>query len=100
MVITWLDFGEVLLETVILDNFPLFFSMVENYFGHITGMVGPIDVKRKGKASVGYWVWYVTLIFDITRDLRCFKVKFWNSSISEIVGLIDEKWKGSKLIGY
>ena len=56
-------------------------------------MVGPIDVKRKGSASVGYWVQYVTLTFDLTRDLDlgCFKVKFRNSSISGIVGLIDVK---------
>ena len=31
-------------------------------------MVGPIVVKRDGKASIGYWVWYVTLIFDLTHD--------------------------------
>ena len=30
----------------------------------------------------------------------CFKVKFRNSSISGIVGLIDVKWKGSELIWY
>ena len=35
----------------------------------ISGMVGPIDVKRKGGASVGYWVNYVTLTFDLTHDL-------------------------------
>ena len=65
-------------------------------------MVGPIDVKRKGSALLGYWVWYVTLTFDLTRDLDlgCFKVKFWNSCISGIVGLIDVKWKGSELAGY
>ena len=41
-------------------------------------MVGPIDVKRKGGASVGYWVNYVTLTFDLTHDLDLwfFKVKF------------------------
>ena len=46
-------------------------------------MVGPIDVKRKGSASVGYWIQYVTLTFDLTHnlDLGCFKVKFRNSSI-------------------
>ena len=33
-------------------------------------------------------------------DLACFKVKFRNSSISGIVGLIDVKWKGSELIWY
>ena len=56
----------------------------------------------KRSASVGYWVWYVTLTFDLTHDLdlRCLKVKFRNSSISGIVGLIDVKWKGNELIGY
>ena len=56
-------------------------------------MVGPIDVRRKGSASVGYWVQYVTLNFDLTHDLGlgCIKVKFRNSSISVIVGLIDAK---------
>ena len=82
MVITWLDFGKILLETVI--------------FGHISGMVGPIDVKWKGSASVGY------LTFELTHDLDlgCFKVKFRNSSSSGIIGLIDVKWKGSELIWY
>ena len=66
---------------------------VKHYFGHISGMVGPIDVKQKGSASVGYWVQYVTLTFDLTHDLDlgCFKVKFRNSCISGIVGLIDVK---------
>ena len=56
-------------------------------------MVGPIDVKRKRVALVGYWVQYVTLTFDLTHDLDLgyFKVKFRNSSISGIVGLIDVK---------
>ena len=60
------------------------------------------DVKRKGSALVGYWVQYMTLTFDFTHDLDlgCFKVKFRNSSISGIVGLIDVKWKGSELIWY
>ena len=57
-------------------------------------------MKRKGSALVGYWVQYVNLTFDLTHDLDLgfFKVKFWNSSISGIVGLIDVKWKGSELI--
>ena len=67
------------------------FFMVKHYFGHISGMVGPIDVKQKGSALVGYWVPYVTLTFDLPHDLDlgCFKVKFRNSSICRIVGLID-----------
>ena len=78
------------------------FFKVKHYFGHISGMVGPIDVKRKGSALVGHWVQYVTLTFDLTHDhdLGCFMVKFRNSSISGIVGLIDVKWKGSELIWY
>ena len=106
MIITWLDFGKVLLETVILANFHKKFWMcffkVKHCFGHISGMVGPIDVKRKGSALVGYWVQYVTLTFDLTHDLDlgCFKVKFRNSCIAGIVGLIDVKWKRSELIWY
>ena len=44
----------------------------------------------------------MTLTFDLTYDLDlgCFKVKFWNSCISEIVGLIDLEWKGSELIWF
>ena len=78
------------------------FFKVKHFFGQISGMVGPIDVKRKGSASVRYWVWYVTLTFDLTHDLDlvCFKVKLRNSCISGIVGLIDVKWKGSELIWY
>ena len=100
MVITWLDFGEILLN--FFSNFGCVFFKVKHYFGHISGMVGPIDVKRKGSALVGHWVQYITLTYDLTHDLDlgCFMVKFWNSSISGIVGLIDVKWKGSELIWY
>ena len=103
MVITWFDFEEVLLETFILANFFFFqfgmcFIKVKHYFGHISGMVGPIDVKQKGSASVGYWAQYVTLTFDLTHDLDlgCFKVKFRNSFFLWIVGLINVKWKRSE----
>ena len=40
-----------------------------NCIEHISGMVGPINVERKGGASVGYLVNYVTLTFDLTHDL-------------------------------
>ena len=78
------------------------FFQGQTLFGQISGMVGPIDVKRKGNWLVGYWVQYVTLTFHLTHDLDlgCFKVKFRNSYISGIVGLIDVKWKGSELIWY
>ena len=59
------------------------FFKVKHYFGHISGIVGAIDVKQKGSTSVGYWVYHVTLIFDLTHDLDlgCFKVTFRNSCI-------------------
>ena len=32
-------------------------------------MVGPIDVKRNGDASVGYWVNYMASTFDLTHGI-------------------------------
>ena len=63
------------------------FSKIKHSFGHISEMVGPIDVKRKGGALVGYWVNYVTLTFDLTPglDLWFSKVKCQNSCFSGIV---------------
>ena len=54
------------------------FFKVKHYLGHISGMVGPIDVKRKGSALVGHWVQYMTLTSDLTYDLDlgCFKANF------------------------
>ena len=73
MLITWLDFVGILLETLFLPNFLwkfwMCFFQVKHSIGQISGMVGPIDVKRKGCASVEYWVNYVTLTFDLTHDL-------------------------------
>ena len=91
MVITWLDFEGILLDTLILQNFLRKFRMcffkVKHSIGHISGMIGPIDVKRKRGASIGYWINYVTLTFDLTHDLDLwfFKVKFQNSCIWGIV---------------
>ena len=73
MLITWLDLNGILLETLFLSNFLLKFLMcffkVKHTIGHISRMVGSIDVKRKGGASVRSWVNYVTLTFDPTHDL-------------------------------
>ena len=46
------DFGEVVLETVILAKH----IKVEHKFWLISGMVGLIDVKQKGKASVAVFM--------------------------------------------
>ena len=65
MVIAWLDTGAVVSEIVILDNSDedqFFFFYIENsdedqaLFGHISGMVGQIDVTQKSKTLDGYWV--------------------------------------------
>ena len=55
-------------------------------------------MKWKGSTSVGYWVNYATLTFDLTHDLDLgfFKVKFRISCISGIVSLIDMKRKESE----
>ena len=54
-------------------------------------MVGPIDVKRKGGASDGYWVNYVILTFDLTHDLDLVvsRSKFEIALFEEWEGLID-----------
>ena len=51
---------------------------VKHSIGHISGIVGPIDVKRQDGAPVGYWVNYVTSTFYLIPDLDLwfFKVKF------------------------
>ena len=97
MLITWLDVWEILFETFVV-NFQekidrMCFFKVKHSFGHISGMVGPIDVKRKRSAFLGYWTYYLTLTFDLTHDLdlEFFKVKFRISCVSGIVGLIDVK---------
>ena len=72
MLITWLDFEGILFDTFFVKfSFEISdaFFKVRHSIEHISGMVGPIDVKRKGGASVGYWVNYVTLTFDLTREL-------------------------------
>ena len=82
MLITWLEFGGILVETLFLPNFLKQFRMcffkVKRSIGHISRMVSPIDVKRKGGASVGCWVNHVTLTFDLTHalDLVVSKSKF------------------------
>ena len=48
MLITWFDFGEILLETFFNEfkekKLHVFFK-VKHSIGHISGMVDPIDVK-------------------------------------------------------
>ena len=78
------------------------FFKVKHYFGHISGLVGPIDLKRKGSALVGYWVQYVTLTFDLTHDLDlgCFKVKFRKALSQELLVWLIWNENGSELIWY
>ena len=104
MVITWLDFGGILFENLFFANFlrkyRMCFFKVKHSIGHISGMVGPIDVKRKRGALVGYWVNYVTLTFDLTHDLDLWflNVKFQNSCIWGIaIWLMWNKKKANQL---
>ena len=84
------------LENIFLANFLRKFRMcffkVKHSIGHISGMVGPIDVKRKKGASVGYWVNYVTLTltFDLTHDLDLVVLRSkFQIALFEEWGLID-----------
>ena len=72
-----------LLMANFLRKFWMCFFKVKHSIGHISGMVGLIDVKRIECTSVGYWVNYVTLTCNLTHDLDLwfFKVKFQNSCI-------------------
>ena len=65
----------------------MFFFKVKHSTGHVSGMVGQIDMKRKWCASVGYWVNSVTLTFDLYHDLDLWFsiVKFQNSCTSGFV---------------
>ena len=67
--ITWLDFGEVLLETVVLPSvhtkIRMCFFKAKHYFGHISGMVGPGEVKRKGSAcDFDFWLHSLPWMFQ------------------------------------
>ena len=94
----WRNFvGNFFLQNFLWNVWMCFFK-VKHSIGHISGMVCPIDVKRKGGALVGCWVNYVTLTFYLTCDLDIwfFKVKIQNSSISGIlVWLIWNKKKAN-----
>ena len=60
-------------------------------------MVGPIDVKQKGCASVGYWVNYVTFTFDLTHDLdRVVSRSTFEKTLFEEWGGADSDWHGMK----
>ena len=96
MLIAWLHMGKILLETVwgnlcYCFSFKFRFFKVKHSTGHISGMVGPTDMKQKGCALVIYWVYYGISPFDLTHDLGrgLFKVKFEKSCISGVVGLVD-----------
>ena len=79
MLISWFDYGEVLLETFLVNfyfKFRMVFFMVRHSIGHSSGMVSLIDMKQKRGTSFGYWANYVTLTSGLTHDLhlRFFKV--------------------------
>ena len=72
---------------------------VKCYIGNILGKLGSVD-KWKG-SLIGCWVNFITFAFDHPPWSWpwIFKVKYWNSCISGMGGLIDVEWKRSKWIG-
>ena len=92
MVITWLDFRDILLKTVILANLLLKFRMcffkVKFRNSSISGIVGLIDVKWKASELIWYWADCMTLPFDHTYDLDL------GVSRSESEIALSQKWGG------
>ena len=71
----------------------MYFSKVKQFIGHISRIGDPSYVKRKGWASVGYWMNYLSSTFDLTHDFDSgFKAKFRNSAISGIVSKSIKCW--------
>ena len=91
----WMNYIENIF--VFYSKFWMICFKLKRCIGHTSGMVGPIDVKQKVSASVGYGVNFVTLTSPWL-DLEFFNV--WNSSISGSVGLINLKRRRSKSTGY
>ena len=85
--------GDIVLPNCLWKFRKCFFNFKQS-IGHIPGMVGPIDVKRKGGASVGYWVNYVTSTFHSWPWPCSFKVNIWNSHICGMGGLVDLEKRG------
>ena len=63
-------------------------------------MVDTIAMKHKMKCIGG--ILGQLCDFDLIHDIayEVFKIKFWNSSLSRIVGLMDVKQKGHRSRGY
>ena len=97
MLIAWLRMAKILLETVWGDLFYFIFEFrvcffkVKHSAGHISGMFGPNDMKRKRSALAWYWAYYVNPPITPTHDLGIvlLKVKFRNSCNSGMFGVID-----------
>ena len=100
MLVTWLNFGEILFETFCCNFFFKFSNVFSRSYTQLTTSQGwLVQLTWNENVLVEYRVNYVTLTFDLTHDLDLgfFKGKFWSSWI---VDLIDVKQKGSELIWY
>ena len=104
MVITWFDFGKVLLETVILAKFLLNFGCIFSRSNTILVICQEWLVRLMWNEremhwlDTGYnmWPWHLALLMPLTLDVS--RSNF-ERAVSQDVGLIDVKWKESKLIG-
>ena len=84
-------------------NFSKFSWKISDMFFQGRTLFGHIDWCETKRKSI---VWILGIICDLdlwlTHDLYlgCFKVKFRNSCVSGIDGVLNVKWEGNKLIGY
>ena len=99
MLIAGLDFGEMMFESFfclffqLFSKFRILFDFIQGQillFTSQEGMVGPIDLKRKGGASVGYWMNCVTLIFDLIHDIDNFEIAVFQEVLVWLMW--KEKW--------
>ena len=105
IVITWLDLGEFSLNSYFgkfsLEISDVFFQGQILFWPYLRD--GWFDWYEMNRKYIGWILGIICdLIYDRTQklDLGCFKVIFQNNRISGIVGVIDVKWIGSKLIEY
>ena len=103
MPITWLNFGEMLFETFFGEfkkKSNLFFQ-TQTLFAISREWLVWLTWNEKMHQLDARWIIQPQLLTSPrTLTLDFFKVKFWYTCISGIVGLIDVKQKGSKSVRY
>ena len=87
--------GNFLFWQIFFKKFGCVFFKVKLSFGHISGIVGLIDVKWKGSELMRYWPTLWRCLWPHPWPWpSSFKVKVWNSLISGTGWQFDMEWKG------